>query len=64
MVYKSSELLLLLPIGFRMEAHLGLLLWTLVEVVPCISQTSGIKVDGVFARQQKVWHGGPHGRAW
>ena len=32
MVYKSSGLLLLLPIGFRMEPHLDLLLWTLVEV--------------------------------
>ena len=32
MVYKSSELLLLLSIGFKMEPHLGLLLWTLVEV--------------------------------
>ena len=32
MVYKSSGLLLLLPIGFRMEPHLGLLPWTLVEV--------------------------------
>jgi len=32
MVYKSSELLLLLPIGFRMEPHLGLLSWILVEV--------------------------------
>jgi len=32
MVYKSSGLLLLLPIGFRMEPHLGLLPWSLVEV--------------------------------
>jgi len=32
MVYKSSGLLLLLPIGFRMEPHLDLLPWTLVEV--------------------------------
>ena len=32
MVYKSNGLLLLLPIGFRMEPHLTLLPWTLVEV--------------------------------
>jgi len=32
MVYKSGGLLLLLPIDFRMEPHLGLLPWTLVEV--------------------------------
>ena len=37
MVYKSSGLLLLLPIGVRMEPHLGLLPWTLVEVGSLLS---------------------------
>jgi len=32
MTYKSSGLLLLLPIGVRIELHLGLLPWALVEV--------------------------------
>ena len=32
MVYKSSGLLVLLPISFRMETHLDLVTWTLVEM--------------------------------
>ena len=49
MVYESSRLLLLLPIGFRMEPHLGLLPWTLVEVCSLLGlPTSGIRADGAF----------------
>jgi len=56
MIYKSSGLLLLLPIGFRMKPHLCLLPWTLVEVAPsldvpnkvenrCRTSDMGSKVD-------------------
>jgi len=36
MVYKLSGLLILLPIGFKIEPHVGLLPWTLVEVAPSL----------------------------